>query len=106
MSSRASSRRKAPPRPVLQWWLRKSEPEPIQVPAQDRPAHDDELAAYIHDHFGVTLPNVQVCENHTTPWRAFADAYFARSPVTVWKASRGFGGKSFMLALLGLTEEI
>ena len=106
MSSRASSRRKAPTRPVLQWWLRKSEPEPIQVPAQDRPAHDDELAAYIHDHFGVTLPNVQVCENHTTPWRAFADAYFARSPVTVWKASRGFGGKSFMLALLGLTEAI
>ena len=50
------------------------------------------------------MPDVQVCPEHTTPWRAFADAYFARSPVAVWKASRGFGGKSFLLALLATVE--
>jgi hypothetical protein len=49
---------------------------------------------------------VQVCANHTTPWRAFADAYFARYPVTVWHGSRGFAGKSFTLATLGLTEAV
>lgn len=47
-----------------------------------------------------------VIPGHSTPWRAFADAYFARSRVTVWKASRGFGGKSYLLALLGLTEAL
>jgi hypothetical protein len=66
--------------------------------------NDAELAAYIKERFGVTLPSVAVCPEHVAPFTAFADAYFARSPVTVWKASRGFGGKSFMLALLGLVE--
>lgn len=56
--------------------------------------------------WGVTIPNVQVCPNHSTPWRAFADAYFARSPVAVWHGSRGFAGKSFLLATLGLTEAV
>lgn len=53
---------------------------------------------------GVKLPDVQVCANHTTPFRAFADAYFARTPVAVWKASRGFGGKTYTLGLLSLVE--
>jgi hypothetical protein len=63
-----------------------------------------ELKNFIRVAFGVHIPDVQVCPNHSTPWRAFCDAYFARSPVVVWKASRGFGGKSFLLALLGTTE--
>lgn len=67
-------------------------------------ANDSELRFFVEKAWGVTIPDVQVCENHTTPWRAFADAYFARAPITVWKASRGFGGKSYLLALLGLTE--
>jgi len=65
---------------------------------------EETLREFVRVSFGVQIPDVQVCENHTTPWRAFADAYFARSPVAVWKASRGFGGKSFLLALLGLVE--
>lgn len=52
------------------------------------------------------MPNLRCCSNHRTPWEAFHDAYFARSPVAVWKASRGFGGKSFTLALLALTEAL
>jgi len=76
-----------------------------QAATPTKPTNDEELAAYIKNVYGVTLPNKQVCENHTTPFRAFADAYFARYPVTVWKGSRGFSGKSFALALLGLLEE-
>lgn len=68
--------------------------------------NDAELSLFVEKAFGVHIPNVQVCPNHTTPWRAFSDAYFARYPITVWKASRGFGGKSFLLALLGLVEAI
>jgi len=64
------------------------------------------LRQFIRLAFGVTLPDKQVCANHSTPWRAFCDAYFARSPVSVWKASRGFGGKTFTLALLSLVEAL
>ena len=66
--------------------------------------NERDLAAYVRLAFGVTIPDIRVCANHTTPWRAFCDAYFARSPVAVWKASRGFGGKSYLLAVLGTTE--
>ena len=67
---------------------------------------EDDLRSFVRKAWGVTIPDVQICPKHTTPWRAFCDAYFARSPVTVWKASRGFGGKSYLLALLGLTEAV
>ena len=67
-------------------------------------ADEDSLREFVRVAWGVEIPDVQVCPDHTTPWRAFADAYFARDRVTVWKASRGFGGKSFLLALLALTE--
>jgi len=65
---------------------------------------DGELRMFVEKAWGVRIPDTPVCSEHATPWRAFADAYFARAPVTVWKASRGFGGKSYLLALLGLTE--
>lgn len=62
------------------------------------------LKQYVEAAYGVRIPNTQVCPHHSTPWRAFADAYFARHPVDVWVGSRGFSGKSFTLALLGLVE--
>jgi hypothetical protein len=68
------------------------------------PTTDAELKVYLLDTFGVRLPDTPCCPKHSTPFRAFADAFFARSPVLVWEASRGFGGKSFMLSLLSLTE--
>ena len=46
------------------------------------------------------------CPEHVAPAQAFCDAYFNRTDVAVWKASRGFGGKSTLLALLALTEAI
>ena len=65
---------------------------------------EQDLKDFLWLSWGVRIPDVQVCPHHTTPWRAFADAYFAKSPVSVWKGSRGFGGKTFMLSCLGLTE--
>ena len=78
-------------------------------PAPEATAHDfvlpikDEktLKDYIQLAYGVSIPDKQVCPDHSTPWRAFCDSYFAYHPVSVWKASRGFGGKSFTLAMLG-----
>ncbi len=67
---------------------------------------DDQLLDFVYQTWGVYIPRTQVCEHHTTPAAAFCDAYFARTPVAIWKASRGFGGKSFLLALLSLTEAV
>ena len=64
------------------------------------------LAAFVKAAFSVTFPDKVVCPGHSTPWRAFCDAYFARHPVIVIKASRGFGGKSFLMATLAATEAI
>jgi len=74
--------------------------------ARVRPADDDELHAWVRAHLGVTIPRRACCPGHVAPFDAFADAYFARSSMSVWLASRGFGGKSFLLALLALTEAV
>ena len=65
---------------------------------------EDTLKEFVRVAWGVVIPDTQICERHSTPWRAFADAYFHRSPVSVWFASRGFGGKSFLLSVLANTE--
>ena len=82
-----------------------AEARPAQAPRSGaRIETDAELAAYLLETYGIVLPDVQVCPNHSTPWRAFREAYFATAPVSVWKASRGLGGKSFTLSLLGMVE--
>ncbi len=67
---------------------------------------EDTLRDFVRLAWGVSFPDVKVCPNHSTPWRIFADAYFARYPVIVLHGSRGFAGKSFLLAVLGLTEAV
>lgn len=69
-------------------------------------ATEQDLSDFVRLAFGVRIPDKQVCPTHTTPWRAFSDAYFARAPVAVWKASRGLAGKTFLLAMLSLTEAL
>lgn len=69
-----------------------------------RPETDAALADWLWDVLGVSLPARACCPEHTAPFDAFAHAYFAREPIAVWKASRGFGGKSYMLAALALAE--
>jgi len=70
------------------------------------PQTDEELYWTVYALWGVKIPREQVCPNHSTPFAAFSEAYFARSPLSVWKASRGMGGKSRTLAYLTLTEAV
>lgn len=70
------------------------------------PQTDDELWEFVATIWGIEIPRVQVCAHHVAPFTAFASSYFARAPVTVWKASRGFGGKTMLLSLLALTEMV
>lgn len=62
------------------------------------------LRLYVERAHGVSIPDTKVCDKHSTPWDAFCDAYFATSPVVIWKASRGLGGKTFLLSLLTAVE--
>lgn len=75
------------------------------VPA-DAPQTEADLRDYLAQKFGVVVPDKPCCAAHTTPFRAFTDAYFARHSVSVWEGSRGFAGKSFTLALLSLVEAV
>ena len=70
------------------------------------PETNDELYWTVYALWGVKIPSKQVCPNHCSPFDAFADAYFARTPLAIWKASRGMGGKSRTLAFLTLTEAV
>jgi hypothetical protein len=63
-----------------------------------------ELYHFVRAVWGMTIPSVQVCADHSTPFEAFAQAYFAENAISVWEASRGFGGKTQMLGVLGLME--
>lgn len=47
-----------------------------------------------------------MCKDHSSPWQAFCNAYFAETPWAVWKAARGLGGKSYLLAVLGWMEAV
>lgn len=68
------------------------------------PQDDEELWMYCKVVWGMTVPRHAVCKHHKAPFDALADAYFGRSPVSVWKASRGFGGKSTLMGLLCVLE--
>lgn len=68
--------------------------------------NDSTLKEFVRLAFGVNIPDKPICKNHQTPFAAFADAYFARSPISIWKASRSLGGKTFLLSLLSLTEAL
>jgi len=68
------------------------------------PQTDDQLWDYVDRTWGVHIPRVQVCPHHVAPFAAFADAYFVRGgSLHIFEGSRGFSGKSYLLALLGLT---
>lgn len=65
------------------------------------PPETPEQLQYMAETFlGIRLPDKAVCPNHVSPLQAVSDAFFHRAPMAVWKASRGFGGKSTALAVL------
>lgn len=68
------------------------------------PRTNDELWWWVYGTWGIKIPRKKVCHDHCAPFTAFAEAYFGREPVTIWKASRGLGGKSRTLSCLGNTE--
>ncbi|GAA2555105.1 hypothetical protein GCM10010423_65350 [Streptomyces levis] len=68
------------------------------------PANDEELWWWVWATWGVRIPRQRVCPGHCAPFDAFAEAFFARSSVNIWKASRGFGGKTQLLSILGMSE--
>lgn len=89
--------------------LREAERRAAEEPAvKPEPVPEDvaDLAASAYRLTGLRLAERAVCPGHTAPLQALAAAFFARSPVTVWHASRGFGGKTTMLALLGHLETV
>ena len=71
-----------------------------------RDGTDRDVLAWVEATFGVRIPAVACCEGHVAPAQAFCDALFARSSVALWIASRGFGGKTSLLALLAAANAI
>ena len=71
-----------------------------------RDGTDGDVLAWIEATFGVRIPAVACCEGHVAPAQAFCDALRARDQVVLWIASRGFGGKTFLLALLAAANAI
>lgn len=71
-----------------------------------QPRTPEELHEFLRSTLGITLPNTSVCKGHSNPFAAFCDSYFGQHPVVVWKASRGYGGKTFSLAALSWTEAV
>lgn len=72
------------------------------------PTTDDELWYSVKILTGIEIPRVAVCvdKGHVAPFTAFADAYFARHSMSIWKGSRGLAGKTLMLGLLGWMETV
>ena len=71
-----------------------------------RDGTDGDVLAWVEATFGVRIPAVACCEGHVAPAQAFCDALFARASVALWIASRGFGGKTSLLALLAAANAI
>ena len=71
-----------------------------------RDGTDRDVLAWVEATFGVRIPAVACCPGHVAPAQAFCDALRARDQVALWIASRGFGGKTFLLALLAAANAI
>ena len=71
-----------------------------------RDGTDGDVLAWVEATFGVRIPAVACCPGHVAPAQAFCDALRARASVALWIASRGFGGKTFLLALLAAANAI
>lgn len=64
---------------------------------------DEELLAFIEEHFHIRIPYIPVCEDHQSPGKAFCDVFFNRAPEALWWASRA-SFKSFGTGLLTVLD--
>jgi hypothetical protein len=70
------------------------------------PTSKDELWEFVRAVWGVTIPRTKVCDDHVSPFDAFAEGYFGNaSNWVLWYGSRGTG-KSLLLATLALTKSV
>lgn len=72
--------------------------------ALTKPKTPDELWNYVRVLFNISIPRKAVTEDASAPFTAFAEAYFATAPISVWIGSRGTGKAQPLDALL-LTPE-
>lgn len=66
---------------------------------------DEELLAFVKYHFKIHIPYQPVCEDHQSPGQAFCDAFFNRTPMALWWASRA-SFKSFGTGLLTVLDTL
>lgn len=74
--------------------------------ATKRSTNDRELWLWIAIVLGIQIPWRPCCPHHSTPFRALADAFFARHTNAIWWGARGLSGKTLTLSVLSLTEQI
>lgn len=53
------------------------------------PKTNKEFFNYVKDVFGLRIPYVKMCENHTTPFQFFSDIFFERVKSAIGMANRG-----------------
>lgn len=77
----------------------------VEAPSQYiNPRTRRQLQEWLRVLFGLEVPDTAVCPGHCSPLDAALASYFATAPVVVWKASRGFGGKTSLLAAVSMLE--
>lgn len=64
-----------------------------------------ELWHWVYNVLGVAIPWKPCCPGHSSPFDAFASAYFAEDSMAVWWASRGLGGKCIRSSEVWFTPE-
>lgn len=69
------------------------------------PQDPEELWHTVRALWGFSIPLHKVCPHHDAPFAAFCAGFWPDQEIVLWKASRGLGGKSSLLAILSLTEQ-
>jgi hypothetical protein len=83
-------------------------PDEIAAFQKTVPKTPQELWDWVNIIWNIQIPKKRCCrdKNHVPPFEAFCYSFFAWGSMCVWHASRGFGGKSYQLAALSLTEAV
>lgn len=79
---------------------------PDKIHAPKWPRTEDGWHRLIQSLWRIRISREACCDEHKPPWLAFWRSFLASEPKSIWYASRGFGGKSILLAHLAMTETI
>ena len=89
---------------TIRQWTPEDEERPARPFSLPKPKTDEELKESIWQYLGMRLSDTVVVPGHSTPFRAVADAFFARSATSVWYGARALAGKTMCLAILAWCE--